>query len=518
MSAAFMGPARVPRRELALALIGALLWLAWSAGLRALELPDEGRYVGVAWEAIRGGEWLVPTLNGQPFFHKPPLFYWITEVAMTLLGVNQLAARAAPVLGAWLAAISLFGLLYRWAGASAARAALLVVLALPMFFLGSQYANLDMLVAGCIAATVALTADAVLRRRHGLPWRAVLMAAYAMAGVGILAKGLIGIVLPGLIVLGWLATQRRWREILGLLWLPGLVAMLVVAVPWYLAMQRRFPDFLHYFFVVQHLQRFASGGFNNVQPFWFFPAVLLAFHLPVLPWLALGWAGPRRAASEAPEPDPHRLVPLLLWWLGVVVVFFSMPQSKLVGYILPAVPPIAALTALGWRRLQPASRAMRRWAGATLALCALIGVGVVLTLAMEPHRNTRELAQDLAAWRAPGEPIVSVGRFDYDLPFYARLTAPITVAEDWNDPDVLARDNWRKELAETRKFAPGGIAPMLIDEKTLPAALCAHPVNWVIAASRDAPGTPWLKDLTAVATRRGVSLWRITPTMVGCPR
>ena len=532
MSAAIRMPAPIPRRELLLALLGALVWLAWSAGLRVLELPDEGRYVGVAWEALRSGQWLEPLLNGQPFFHKPPLFYWITEAAMSLLGANEWAARAAPVLGGWLAAISLFLLLHRWAGAAVARVALAVLLALPMFFLGAQYANLDMLVAGCISATLALTVDAVLRRRVGLPWRATLLAAYASAGVGILAKGLIGIVLPGLIVVVWLLALRRWRDILALLWLPGIAAMLAVAAPWYALMQLRHPDFLHFFFIVQHLQRFASTGFNNVQPLWFFPAVLLAFHLPALPWLALGWIGGRgrrsrdgRAAMAAdadadgpPGHDPHRLIPLLLVWLAVVVVFFSLPQSKLVGYILPAVPPIAALTALGWQRLLPMSRLMRRAGLATLALSALVGVGIVMTLSISPHRNTRELARDLAAWRAKGEPIFSVGRFDYDLPFYARLREPILVAEDWNDPEVLARDNWRKELAETRGFAPGGQAPLLIDEKTLPAAFCAHPVNWVIAASRDAPATPWLKSLQSVSTRRGVSLWRVTPAMVGCPR
>jgi 4-amino-4-deoxy-L-arabinose transferase-like glycosyltransferase len=557
MSGRVPGPARLPRREMLLALLGTLVWLAWSAGLRALELPDEGRYVGVAWEAIRGGQWLEPLLNGQPFFHKPPLFYWITEIAMSLFGVNQLAGRAAPVLGGWLAAVSLYLLLYRWAGATIARVALAVLLALPMFFLGAQYANLDMLVAGCITATLALTVDALLRRRVGLPWRATLLAAYASAGVGILAKGLIGIVLPGLIVVVWLLALRRWRDILALLWLPGIAAMLAVAAPWYALMQQRHPEFLHFFFVVQHLQRFASTGFNNVQPFWFFPAVLLVFHLPALPWLALGWGGARRRGArarqlagadigdeygdqggigvltaggpgapfatrtEAPaevSADPHRLIPLLLSWLTVVVVFFSLPQSKLVGYILPAVPPIAALTAIGWQRLLPTSRMVRRAAVATLLLSALAGVAIVITLAVSPHRNTRELARDLAAWRADGEPIFSLGRYDYDLPFYARLREPMVVAEDWSDPEILTHDNWRKELAETRDFAPGGRAPLLIDEKTLPAALCAHPVNWVIAASRDAPATPWLKDLPSVSTRRGVSLWRITPVMVGCPR
>ena len=74
-----------------------VLWISATAWARPLALPDEGRHVGVAWEMMRSGDWLTPTLNGLPFFHKPPLFYWITAGSMSLFGLNEMAARAAPI-------------------------------------------------------------------------------------------------------------------------------------------------------------------------------------------------------------------------------------------------------------------------------------------------------------------------------------------------------------------------------------------------------------------------------------
>ncbi|GAO22089.1 glycosyl transferase family 39 [Alicycliphilus sp. B1] len=68
-------------------------WLAAMAWFRPLAAPDEGRYVGVAWEMLRSGDWLVPRLNGLPFFHKPPLFYWISATAMSVFGVSEWPAR-----------------------------------------------------------------------------------------------------------------------------------------------------------------------------------------------------------------------------------------------------------------------------------------------------------------------------------------------------------------------------------------------------------------------------------------
>jgi len=279
-------------------------WLAATAWARPLMLPDEGRYVGVALEMLRSGDWLTPTLDGLPYFHKPPLFYWITATSMSVFGANAWAARAAPLLGACLAALSLHAFTRRWAPEGEARVGLRVLLVQPLFFLGAQFANLDMLVAGCISATVLLLADAALSAEQGRQHQGARDAAYVMAALGVLAKGLIGAVLPGLIVALWLLMRRRGAVLRALISWRGVLLFAAIACPWFIAMQLRFNGFLDYFFVVQHFKRFAAGGFNNVQPFWFYPAVLAAGAAPFLPWLRATTA---RGYFQHPSRSPVRL-------------------------------------------------------------------------------------------------------------------------------------------------------------------------------------------------------------------
>lgn len=488
----------------------ALAWLAATAWARPLMLPDEGRYVGVAWEMLRSGNWLTPTLNGLPFFHKPPLFYWITAAAMAVFGPNEWAARAAPLLGAWLGALSLYAFARRWCGEPTARMALLVLLVQPLFFIGGQFANLDMLVAGCITATILLLAHAALSLQGGLPHRRALVAAYALAALGVLAKGLIGAVLPGLVVLAWLALMRWWRLLPALLWWPGLLVFLLLAAPWFVAMQRQFPGFLDYFFVVQHFRRFAAGGFNNVQPAWFYPAVLLMAALPWLPWLGHRLrAAPVGVASLPSQRRPVHA--LMMLWAAIVVLFFSLPQSKLVGYVLPALPPLALLLAslfavpgtptVGARRLW--------WAGA--CLCGALSLGGVVGLAASPLPSSRELAGPLRAG-PPGAPVFMLRRYDYDLPFHARLAGPVTVVDDWSGPDILQHDNWRKELAEAGRFAPGRTATVLLIPAQMPAALCLAPVNWLVGPAAAPADDTVLAHAQLVTSRHGAGLWRIDTT------
>ena len=111
----------------------------------------------------------------------------------------------------------------------------------------------------------------------------------------------------------------------------------VLALLWFVLVEQRHPGFLHYFFVVQHFQRYAATGFNNVQPLWFYPAVLAGFSLPMLPWL-LRW-------RRLPPAGAPALRGLMAATVAGVLLFFSLPQSKLVGYILPAVPALAWLFA-----------------------------------------------------------------------------------------------------------------------------------------------------------------------------
>ena len=489
-----------------------LVWLAWTAWARPLMLPDEGRYVGVAWEMLRSGDWLTPTLNGLPYFHKPPLFYWITAASLWLFGQHEWAARVASLLGAVLGATALYLFIRRWSNEHSARAGLVVLLAQPLWFVAAQFANLDMLVAGCISATIVLLAHGSLLADHGKPWRAVLTGAWAMAALGVLAKGLIGFVLPAVVIFVWLVLQKRWRSLFALLWWPGILVFLAMTAPWFVAMQQRFPEFLDYFFVVQHFKRFTESGFNNVMPFWFYPAVLCACFLPWLPWMA------RALKTQCGPSEPKKAVRLLmLVWPAMIVLFFSLPKSKLLGYVLPAVPPLAFLAAEGFLLQAPLSRtSIRLWRLAAGIGCAL-ALGIVGWLSVHPKDSTQAFAQVLRSSRQAPEPVVVLDKYLFDLPFYAQLDKPVVVVGHWDDPELRQHDSQRKELADAGRFDKAAAAKLLVLPAALPALLCRSATTWVLGPSSSVIRYPFLQVATDLLHENGTALWRIdtkTPAML----
>jgi 4-amino-4-deoxy-L-arabinose transferase-like glycosyltransferase len=482
-------------------LLAAAGWLAATAWMRPLAIPDEGRYASVAWEMLASGNWLVPTLDGLPYFHKPPLFYWITAASLSLFGTHEWAARLAPLMGALAGAAALHRFARRWAGDRTAGLALLVLVTQPLFFVGAQFANLDMLVAGCIAASVLAFAHAALQASEGRTSRGILATAYVFAALGLLAKGLVGAVLPALIIAAWLLALRRFRLLFALLWLPGVLLFLCVAAPWFLAMQWRFPGFADYFFVVQHFKRFAEEGFNNAQPVWFYPAALALATLPWVLWLP---AAARRRYWNEPQHGPVRK---LMWiWLAVVMLFFSLPQSKIIGYILPATVPLAFLIG-DMIALHSAQGSRRLWVSAGLA--AAFCLAAVAAGTLEPGKSLRGLGRTLASHTAPGEPIVFVDDYYFDIPFYARLRAPVRVVEDWSSPQVLQRDNWGKELLDAQRFATGPAARVLLSPGELADAICSAKITWVLGYYTKASLLPELSSAQQIARSGTTVLWRV---------
>lgn len=492
-----------------LAVAGAtLLWLAALAGLRPLALPDEGRYVGIAWEMLRSGHWAVPTLDGLPFFHKPPLFYWLTAAALQCFGSTAWAARAASLLAATLAALALHAFIARTDGPAMARVGLLALLTQPFFYIAAQFANLDMLVAGCITLAVLGAAWAVLQIEAARDARPALAAAWAAVGLGLLAKGLIGAVLPMLIVGGWLAWTRRLALVGRLLWWPGLLLAALLALPWFVGMQQRYDGFLDYFVLEQHVRRYAQAGFNNVQPFW--------FYLPVLALLALPWSlwalWPLRRAAPAAD-DPARLRPLMLVWLAVVLLFFSLPRSKLVGYVLPALPPLAWLAADRLRRRYGEAMLQRRAVRWSLAVAALACVGAVVAAAtLQQGKSSEPLARALREARQPGEPVLMLERYVYDLPFYAHLAEPAVVIDDWDAARREGRDNWHKELLDAARFDAAAAQRALLPPGLIEQADTGNTPLWLIGPDDATQRHPRLASAERVAGHGGLSLWRLPPS------
>ena len=507
----------VARRRIGVGALVVVAWLAWSIGLHPLTLPDEGRYVGVAWEMLRSGNWLIPTENGLPFFHKPPLFYWLTAISMHVFAVNAAAARLATLVCACLAVAGVFAVTRRRVGEPIATATVLVLATMPFFFAAAHYANLDMPVAAFIALAIVFAADAALALQRGAPHRKVLVLAWACAALGVLAKGLIGIVLPGLVIVVWLLTSGQWRTIARLLSPPGIAIFILIAAPWFVLVEQQHPGFARYFFVHHHFERFVEHGFNNAQPWWFFFVVLPGLTLPWSLWLGrVRHSRPAStggdAASDARRDDLAAWRRLMWIWLATVVVFFSLPQSKPVGYIMPALFPLAFLVA------EPALAAWRSpraaWRGAvavSVALAIVVCAGAVAWMATRYQRDNTALAHTLRAVRAPGDPVVFVDEYFFDVPLHARLSAPVPVVSDWHDPAIPTRDNWRRELSEAGEFDRTRAAALLVDAQHGFALRCGKAPLWVLVKRQDEAPVAAMADAARVATSHGASLWRLAP-------
>ena len=489
-----------------------LAWLAFAIGLHPLTLPEEGRYVGVAWEMLRSGDWIVPTQNGLPFFHKPPLFFWLTAGSMEIFGANAAAARLAPLLAAMLAAFGFHAATRRRAGAPIANATVFILATMPFFFGGAQFANLDMLVAAFIALAIVFAAEAALDLRAGRPHRRALVMAWLCAALGVLAKGLIGLVLPGLVIVVWLVVSGRARLILRLISPLGLVVFVLIAAPWFIAVQQQYPGFARYFFIYHHFERFTATGFNNAQPWWFF---LVAVPLLTLPWSL--WLV-RARVRNAPGDDGDRAAwRQLMWtWLVTVLVFFSLPESKPVGYAMPVLFPLAYLIAepalAAWRSDRAALRRLALASGVgAVAIC----LGAIFWAATRYDRDNTALARVLHGLRAPGDPIVFVDEYFFDIPVHARLAEPVPVIADWSEKRVAVRDNWRRELAEAAPFAPALGATLLVDAKRGFALRCGKAPLWAIVKPSDEALVASQPDATRVFAANRAVLWRLAPRQ--CP-
>ena len=336
----------------------------------------------------------------------------------------------------------------------------------PLWFLGAQYANLDMLVGGCI--TLAICALAVFELDP--TQRSARWIGFAALAAGVLAKGLIGVVLP-LGVLGlWLAWERRLAGWLRLLWVPGWILFFVLTVPWFAAVEARHPGFVHYFIVVQHFQRYTGTGFNNMLPAWFFVAVVALGTLPWSPWLA-------GIFRQRPLGALQRLG---LVWLVLITVFFSLPASKLVGYIFPAVPALALL-ACGPVAACAARTDRRRRLPAALAILGLV-VGIVAAgaIARSDRKGNEDLAVQLRSQWQPGDALVYDHAYFFDLALLLGRQQDVPVLLEWNDPNAVRGDGWERELADAGAFDTARAAKVLVQPERWAALRCAAPRTWLV--------------------------------------
>src|SRR3982751_342119 len=191
--------------------------------------------------------------------------------------------------------------------------------------------------------------------------------------------------------------------------------------------------------------------------------------------------------ARSGESADRRSWRTLMWlWLATIVAFFSLPQSKPIGYVMPALFPLAFLVAepalAAWRSARPGPC---RAVVASLGVAVSISIGGVVVAATRYDRDHAALAHALREVRAPGDPVVFVDEFFFDVPLLAHLREPVPVIANWHDPDIFKRDNWRRELAEAAPFAPQRAADLLVDPQHGFALRCGKAPLWAIVKSAD---------------------------------
>jgi 4-amino-4-deoxy-L-arabinose transferase-like glycosyltransferase len=468
-------------------LLLALAAAIWFSNLeyRKLVRPDEGRYAEIPREMAASGDWLTPRLNGIKYFEKPPLQYWATAAAYAAFGEHHWTARLWPALTGLAGVLLTFFAGARLFGRSAGLYAALALGGSALYVIVAHIVTLDMGLTFFMTATLA---GILLSQRNGASprdTRVWMHVAWAAAAFAVLSKGLIGIVLPGAVVVLYALLNRDFPVLKRLHPAGGVALFAVICAPWFIAVSLANPEFPGFFFIHEHFNRFITTLHRRVAPWWSFLPILA---VGILPWLVTMCDALLRAWRRHGAPGSFQPQRFLFLWAVFIFVFFSASSSKLPSYILPVYPalalligvrlaelpgrtlfwhlvPVVLLAGTGlslapqvvkfasdevplalYRNYVPwlaaaaavalagtayalyASRRGRITAAVvSTALCGLVAAQLGLTGhdALSPASSAYYIAREIRPYLKPGVPFYSVRTYEQTLPFY--IKRPVTL-------------------------------------------------------------------------------------------
>jgi 4-amino-4-deoxy-L-arabinose transferase-like glycosyltransferase len=323
-------------------LIGLCLFLfCFGLHSRVLWDVDEGMHAVMTKNILLNGDWVTPTFNGENFYDKPILFNWLGAICFLIFGFNEFAARLPASIFGTAGVLVTYCLGRKMFGPTVGFLAGVILASSAEYLLLSRVVVHD--IALTLFTTLALCffylglVDGKRRKRYFLLF-------WVAAGFAILAKGPLGLALPGLVIGVFLLATRRLALIREMQIGWGLLILLLVAGPWYFAISLRNPEYLRYFILEKNLGSFASSDAHHAGPIYFYIRALSFGLLPWVTFVPLATIG----AIRNRDRGPGDAVLFLLVWIGAIFAFFSLATAKLESYILPIFPAVALLFALYW--------------------------------------------------------------------------------------------------------------------------------------------------------------------------
>lgn len=433
-------------------------------GHRELIIPDETRYGEIPREMIANGDWIVPRLNGLRYFEKPVMGYWIHALSLLAFGENEFAVRFPCALAAGLTALIIYFVVAHAYGRGedaiwpAALSAFIYLTTAAVFGIGVS-AVLDNLL--CLFLTASIAAFYFATESTTGTWRerSWLIASGVACGCAFQTKGFLVFAVVVIVLVPYLAWQRRYRDVFRMSWLPILSAA-AVSLPWGVAVHLREPDYWHYFFWVEHIKRFFSDEAHNATGAWFY---FVLGPVLAIPWAVVApaaWAGGRSLLRET--DGRGALMKLAICWLVFPFLFFSASSGKLLTYILPCFPAFAILMGCGLLE----SFRLGRTAAFRRGIVAAGGIAVVLAIALIGVETFggEDVAQYASVWK-PALAVVAL----------AVLAGGMALAH--------------RHVPERRSIALFGLA-------CVPMFVAAHFIVPDMVNERESPG-PFLRKHTA---------------------
>ncbi len=392
LAAEAVQPRQPVSRGALIAAAGIVIATGWAfthrlGGFPLLDDPNEAQYAEVAREMLEANDWLSPQLNYVLFLNKPPLTYWAIAVVYQFWGIHEASARLPGAFTAWLTVIIVLVWGWRAFGPFVGCLAAGILASMGGFFVESHAVRPDLwLVLGLALAMFALS-ELLQRPEEFLArWSAPLALWQLGLAVGLLAKGMLALVLPGAALLAVIATERQWRLALLFLHPRAWWLWLALVAPWHLAMSFTHEGFLWDYVVNQHLLFFFDKKFPRDSIPISLPMFWAALAMRLFPWTVFAPLALAAAVDQVREGKNRVALIVLTSWAVTVVVFFSAASSRLEHYALPALPPLALLMAI---HLGRADALPNRWGAVTWwhwVFCAFVfanGLWVVPRLIRE---------------------------------------------------------------------------------------------------------------------------------------
>ncbi|CAM4423009.1 MAG: Undecaprenyl phosphate-alpha-4-amino-4-deoxy-L-arabinose arabinosyl transferase [Legionellaceae bacterium] len=310
-------------------------------GSRPLSVPDEARYSEIPREMIELSDYITPHLNYIKYFEKPPLIYWLQAASIKTFGDSEWALRLPTALLGLLGCILTYvagRFLYdRKTGILSC----FVLATSLLYFSMAHLITLDMAVSVFLTGSLFSFIVGIQQEKKSIK-RILLWCCYIFAALSFSTKGLIGIILPGLVIFSWFLIIGQWKLLKECELITGSFLFLIIALPWYYLVQTINPEFFHFFFIDQHFSRYLTLSAGRFQPNWFFiPILLIGF----FPWVVFLF---QAIKHQLPTSWKNRVFFktefFLLSWIILIFSFFSISKSKLIPYILPVFPPLALIT------------------------------------------------------------------------------------------------------------------------------------------------------------------------------